>query len=161
MADLGYKNTMAVPKIEKVVLNVGVGRRTEEERGRIVKALELISGQHLAPRPAKKSISSFKLRQGQIVGYAVTLRGKRMNDFMSRFINIALPRTRDFRGVDSNSVDNQGNLTTAIREHIVFPEIAGEDTRTIFGFEVTIVTSARSKKEGVAFFKAMGFPFKK
>ena len=160
-ADFGYKNIMAVPKIEKVVINCGVGRiKDEKQLETIQKMLALITGQKPSPRPAKQAIASFKTREGMIIGYQVTLRGKRMYDFLSRFINIALPRERDFRGIDEKSFDPKGNLTIGVKEHIVFPELTGEDVRFMFGFEVTIVTSAKKREEGVALLKHFGFPVK-
>lgn len=157
----GYKNLMAVPKIEKVVVNVGVGRlRDDKEHEEVKKYLALITGQKPAPRPAKKAIASFKTRQGLIIGYQVTLRGKRMYDFLSRLIDVALPRTRDFRGIDEKSFDPRGNLTIGIKEHIVFPELVGEDYRFLFGLEVTVVTAAKRREEGVELSRLMGFLIK-
>ncbi len=158
-AAFGYKNVMAIPRIEKVVLNCGVGRiRDEKEREEIQKYLSLITGQKVAPRSAKKAIASFKTREGLVIGYQVTLRGKRMYDFISRLINIALPRTRDFHGISQSSFDQKGNLTIGIKEHIVFPEMIGEDYRFLFGFEVTMVTTARSRDEGIRLLQLLGFP---
>lgn len=158
----GYKNVMAVPKIEKVVVNCGVGRfREEKEREEIIKFLALITGQKPAPRQAKKAIASFKTRRGLVIGYQVTLRGKRMWDFISRLINIAFPRTRDFQGISEKSFDPQGNLTVGIKEHIVFPEIIGEDYRFLFGLEVTVVTTARKREEGIELLRLFGFPIRK
>ena len=152
---------MAVPKIQKVVVNVGVGRmRDEKERAEVVKYLSLITGQQPSPRPAKKAIASFKTREGLVVGYQITLRGARMYDFLSRLINIALPRTRDFKGLETTSLDQKGNLTIGIKEHIVFPEIIGEDYRVLFGLEVTVVTTAKNKEEGTELLRLVGFPFK-
>ena len=152
---------MAVPKIQKVVANVGVGRmRDEKERAEVVKYLSLITGQQPSPRPAKKAIASFKTRAGLVVGYQITLRGARMYDFLSRLINIALPRTRDFKGLETSSLDQKGNLTIGIKEHIVFPEIIGEDYRVLFGLEVTVVTTAKNKEEGKELLRLVGFPFK-
>ncbi len=160
-AKFGYKNIMSVPKIEKVVVNVGVGRiRDEKQQEEIRKYLTLIAGQKPAPRAAKKAIASFKTRKGLIVGYQVTLRGKRMYDFISRLINIAFPRTRDFKGIDVKSFDPKGNLTMGIKEHIVFPEIIGEDYRFLFGLEVTVVTTGKKREEGVELLKLIGFPIK-
>lgn len=161
-AKFGFKNVMAIPKIKKAVINIGVGRfREEKERQEIEKYISIITGQKPSPRPAKQAIAAFKTRKGLIVGYQVTLRGKRMFDFLSRLINIALPRTRDFQGLDPKAFDGRGNLTIGIKEHIVFPEMIGEDYRFLFGLEVTVVTSARKKEEGVELLKLMGFPFKK
>lgn len=160
-AKFGYRNVMAVPRVVKVVINTGTGRfREKGQTEEIQKYLALISGQKSAPRPAKKAIAAFKTRTGLIVGYQVTLREGRMYDFLSRFINIALPRTRDFHGIDPASFDARGNLTIGLREHIVFPEMIGEDYRLLFGMEVVIVTSAKKREEGIALLRLMGFPIK-
>ncbi len=157
----GYKNVMAVPAIEKVVVNCGVGKiRDEKQREEIEKYLALITGQKAASRPAKKAIAAFKTRKGLVIGYQVTLRGKRMYDFLSRLVNIALPRTRDFRGIEKKSFDGKGNLTIGIKEHIVFPEMIGEDYRFLFGFEVTVVTTAKRREEGIELLRMVGFPIK-
>jgi len=158
----GYKNNSAVPKIEKVIVNVGVGSFSRDEQGQesVAKDLALITGQKPVPTLAKKAISAFKVRKEMVVGLKVTLRGKRMYDFVSRLINIALPRTRDFRGLSVKSVDNSGNLTIGVKEHIVFPELGSEDIRRIFGLEVTIVSNARSREEAMELFKLLGFPIK-
>jgi large subunit ribosomal protein L5 len=158
----GYKNVMSVPKIEKVVVNTGVGKiRDEKQREEIREYLALLAGQKPAPRQARKAIASFKTREGLIIGYQITLRGTRMYDFISRLIGIALPRTRDFRGIDSKSFDEKGNLTIGIKEHIVFPEMIGEDYRFLFGLEVTVVTTAKNKEVGIELLKLLGFPIKK
>ena len=152
---------MRVPKILKVAVNTGVGRiKDEKQLQEVVKMLTLITGQKPSWRPAKKAISSFKTRIGQLVGYSVTLRGKRMYDFLERLINIALPRERDFRGLDSKSFDARGNLTIGVKEHIVFPEIIGEDYKFLFGLEVTVVTNTKKREEGMELLKLMGFPIK-
>src|SRR3989344_9679259 len=157
----GYKNIMAVPKIENVVVNCGIGRiRDEKQQEEIRKFLALITAQKPAPRPAKKAIASFKTRRGLTIGYQVTLRGRRMYDFISRLVNIALPRTRDFRGLDEKSFDNKGNLTIGVKEHIVFPEMIGEDYRFLFGLEVTVVSSAKTREEGIELLRLLGFPIK-
>lgn len=156
-----YRNVMAVPRIQKIIVNVGVGRiRDEKQLQAIRNAIGLITGQKVSPRPAKKAIASFKTRRGLIVGYQVTLRGKRMWDFLTRLISIAIPRQRDFRGIDTQSFDERGNLTLGFREHIVFPEMIGEDVPFIFGLEVTIVTTARRREEGIELLRRIGFPFK-
>lgn len=156
---LGYRNMMMVPKVTKVVVNVGVGRiRDEKDHEEVKKFLALITGQKLSARKAKKAIASFKTRQGMIIGYMVTLRGARMYDFLSRLINVALPRTRDFRGIPVSAFDAKGNLTIGIREHIVFPEMIGEDYRFLFGLEVTVVTTARRREDGIELLRLMGFP---
>lgn len=160
-AKFGYKNIMAVPKIKKVAVNSGVGRiRDEKQHEEIRKFMALITGQKPSPRPAKQAIAAFKTRQGLIIGYQVTLRGRRMYDFLSRMINIAFPRTRDFKGLEEKSFDERGNLTVGIKEHIVFPEMIGEDYRFLFGLEVTVVTNAKKREEGVELLKLMGFPIK-
>ena len=158
----GYRNNLAVPKIEKVVVNTGIGQAIKEEKiqEEISRDLALITGQKPACRPAKKAISAFKTRKGMIVGLMVTLRGQRMYDFLERLINIALPRSRDFRGLPEKSVDQNGNLTIGLKEQIIFPEISAEKARNIFGLEVTVVTTARSHEEGVVLLKLMGFPVK-
>lgn len=158
-ADFGYPSVMASPRIEKAVVNVGVGRiRDEKQLETIRRVLSLITGQKPAARPAKKAIAAFKTRRGLIVGYQVTLRGARMWDFLTRLISIAIPRQRDFRGLDPKAFDEKGNLTIGFREHIVFPEMIGEDVPFIFGLEVTIVTTAASRDEGIKLLKLIGFP---
>ena len=160
--EFGYKNHMAAPKIMKVVINTGIGHfREEKQMEEVQKYLSLITGQKPAARIAKKAIAQFKTREGLVVGYQVTLRGKRMYDFLSRLINVALPRMRDFRGIDQKSFDDSGNLTIGIKEHIVFPEMIGEDYKFLFGFEVTVVTSATKRKECIALLERIGFPVKK
>lgn len=157
--EFGYPSVMAAPKIDKVVVNIGVGRiRDEKQLETIRKVLSLITGQKPAARAAKKAIAAFKTRKGLIVGYQVTLRGQRMWDFLTRIISIALPRQRDFRGIDPKAFDEKGNLTIGFKEHIVFPEMIGEDVPFIFGFEVTVVTTARKREEGVRLLKLIGFP---
>ena len=157
----GYANHMAVPRIRKVVVNVGVGRiRDDKQLKTIEKAIALITGQKAAARTAKKAIAAFKTRRGLVVGYQVTLRGKRMWDFLTRLVSIAIPRQRDFQGLDPKSFDGMGNLTIGFREHIVFPEMIGEDVPFIFGLETTIATTAKSKEEGILLLKSLGFPIK-
>ncbi|OGZ17753.1 MAG: 50S ribosomal protein L5 [Candidatus Nealsonbacteria bacterium RBG_13_36_15] len=165
----GYKNEMAVPKIEKVIVNTGFGRliagKTSDEQKKILdnilNDLSLIAGQQAVLTKAKKSISGFKIRQGMAIGAKVTLRRKKMYDFLDRLIHITLPRSRDFRGIDPKSIDKRGNLTTGIREQIVFPEISPEKTRFIFGFEVIVATTAETKERGLELLKLLGFPIKK
>lgn len=168
MEKFGYKNRMAVPRIEKVVVNVGFGKlmvaHSGEEQKKIREAifqdLKLICGQAPVFTRAKKSISGFKLRKGMIIGAKVTLRRRRMYDFLERLIGVALPRSRDFRGLDPKSVDQSGNLTIPITEQVVFPEVSAEHIRQIFGFEVTVVTTARTREEGLELLRGMGFPIK-
>ncbi|MBI2054836.1 MAG: 50S ribosomal protein L5 [Candidatus Sungbacteria bacterium] len=159
MAEFKYKNPLAAPRIMKVVVNTGVGRIADEKQREIVqKSLSLITGQHVVPRLAKKAIASFKTRLGQVIGYSTTLRGKRMYEFLDRLVGAALPRTRDFKGIPVSAFDPSGNLTVGIKEHIVFPEMIGEDVRSIFGLEVSIVTTAQSREEGISLLKHLGFP---
>ena len=164
----GYKNKMAVPRILKVALNSGfgkliVGKGGDEEKKIIeeaTQALTLISGQKAALTIAKKSIAGFKLRKGSPQGVRVTLRGPLMHDFLERLLCIVLPRTRDFRGLDSSLVDTKGSFTIGMKEHTFFPEVPVEKVRTSLGLEVTVVTSAKTKKEGLELLKLIGFPFK-
>lgn len=168
MKKFGYKNVMAVPRIEKVVVNTGFGRlitgKTSEEQKKtynaILKDLSSICGQKPVLTSAKKAISGFKTRIGMPVGAMNTLRKKKMYDFLERLIYIGLPRTRDFRGIDSKSFDRQGNLTISIKEHIIFPEIFPEEVKTIFGFEITVATTANKREQGIELLKLMGFPIK-
>ncbi len=157
------ENIMAVPKIEKVVVNTGVGKIVKEDKTieRIAKDLTMIVGQKPVYRKAKKSISGFKLRQGVNVGISVTLRGKRMYDFLDRLISIALPRSKDFRGIEVKNFDKMGNLNFGIKESSIFPEINYENVKDIFGLEVTVVTTAKNREKGVALLKQLGFPIKK
>lgn len=161
-AKFGYANVSSVPKIEKVVLNIGVGKMPKENNRleNIVRDLSAIAGQQVVATKAKKSIAGFKLREGSIVGYMVTLRKSKMYEFLERLINIALPRTRDFRGLNPNSFDEKGNLSFGIKEHSVFSEIGEEDVRNIFPFEITVTTTAKNKEEGRELLKLMGFPIK-
>lgn len=159
-----YKNKMASPHLQKVVLNVGTGtymKKDAKKNDSISDRLAKFSGQKPALRGAKQSISSFKIRQGDPVGVMVTLRGARMYAFLEKLLNVALPRTKDFRGVSRTGVDQIGNLTIGIKEHTIFPETADEDIRDVFGLSITLVSTAKSKKEGMAFYEFLGVPFKK
>lgn len=168
MKKFGYPNVMAVPRLEKVVLNTGFGKlvaaRTGEDYRKtldtISKGMSDIAGQRAVFTKARRSISGFKVREGQSVGAKVTLRGSRMYAFLDRLIHATLPRSRDFRGVPSSSVDERGNLAIGIREHIFFPEISTEKARDIFGLQVTVSTTAKNKEEGLELFRALGFPLK-
>ncbi len=165
----GYKNDLAVPKIKKVIINTGFGRlvgglgRGEAEKvyKPILEDLALIAGQRPLLTKAKKSISSFKLRQGMPVGAKITLRGKKMNDLLDRLIHIVLPRTRDFAGLEPKAVDQEGNLSIGIREQIVFPEVSAENVGRIFGLELTVVTDAKNREQAIELFKSLGFPLKR
>lgn len=154
---------MQTPRVEKVVISVGVGR-VAKEKGKlelIANRLAKITGQKPLTRGAKKSIAAFKTRTGDPVGYQVTLRGKRAEDFLNRLVHVALPRTKDFRGLSPNSIDAMGNVTLGIKEHTVFPETADEELKDVFGMAITVVTSAKSKKEAAEYLTHLGFPFKK
>ena len=164
-----YKSPMAVPKLEKVVINTGVGRlmtsKTNSEQEKfmetIIKDLAAITGQRAMVTKARKSIAGFKLRQGMLTGAKITLRGTRMYDFIGRLIHVSLPRSRDFRGLKLSSVDENGNLTIGVKEHIFFPEISIEQIRQSFGLEITIVTTAKTREEGLELLLQLGFPFEK
>ena len=165
----GYKNNMAVPKIEKVIVNTGFGRlvsgKTSDEQKKIVDFilddLALITGQKPILTQAKKSISGFKIQKGSFVGAMVTLRGKRMYDFLNKLVNIVFPRVRDFRGISGKSFDGKGNYSVGFKEHIVFPEISPDDVVKTHGLQINVSTTAKTDEEGFALLKAMGFPFKK
>lgn len=160
----GYKNVMAAPRLTKVVVSVGTGGAMKRDKNRndfIIARLAKITGQKPATRAAKKSVASFKIRTGDPIGVVVTLRGARMYSFLDKLINVAIPRTKDFRGIDSKIVDNIGNLTMSIKEHTIFPETGDEELKDVFGMGVTLVTTAKTKKEATAFFTQIGIPFKK
>mgnify|MGYP000684064667 CR=1 FL=1 len=158
----GYKNIMQTPKIDKVIVSAGVGSIKDKYKIKVIQdRLSKITGQKEAARVAKKSIATFKTRQGDILGYQVTLRGSRMYDFLDRLIHIAIPRMRDFRGLSTESIDEMGNFTIGIKEHTVFPETSDEDLKDVFGFSITIVTTAKTKEEAEEYLKNLGFPFKK
>lgn len=159
-----YKNALATPKMKKVVVNVGTGTMMKKDKNKneaISLRLSKITGQKGALRGAKQSVASFKTRQGDPIGIVVTLRGDRMYSFLEKLINVALPRTKDFRGISRTAVDNIGNMTIGIKEHTIFLETADEDIRDVFGLSITLVSTAKNKKEGAAFFELLGVPFKK
>ena len=158
----GYKSVMAVPRIEKVVINAGIGKFLQDEKivHDIANDLALIAGQRPSFRQAKKAIAGFKTRKGLKVGLAVTLRGRRAFDFIERLINLALPRTRDFRGIEEKSVDQYGTLNLGIKEQIAFPEVSYENVKNIFGFQVTVKTTAKKYEEGMELLRLLGFPIK-
>lgn len=161
-AERGYKNPMEAPKILKVVVSTGVGSFKDKAKFKVVEdRLARITGQKPAPRGAKVSVAGFKSRQGDVVGYQVTLRGSRMFDFLDRLIHIALPRTKDFRGISPKAADKMGNYTLGIKEHNVFPETSDEELKDLFGLAVTIVTTAKSREDLLSFLGYLGFPFKK
>lgn len=157
-----YKNVMQTPRIEKVVISTGTGRVQDKAKVELIQdRLGKITGLKPAPRGAKKSIAAFKVRQGDVVGFQVTLRGPRMDDFLNRFLGVALPRTRDFRGIPLKAIDEMGNLTIGVREHTIFPETADEDLKDVFGLSVTVVSSAKNKKEAEVYLRHVGFPLQK
>lgn len=163
MEKFGYKNKMEVPKLKRAVINVGFGRHVKEKAyvDNVVKSLEKISGQKPVLTKAKKAISSFKIREGMVIGASVSMRGARMYDFVEKLINVSFPRVRDFRGITAKSIDRDGNITIGFKEHVAFPEIGIDDLDNLFGLEVCLATSAKTKEEGFELFKLMGFPFKK
>lgn len=158
-----FKSVMQVPKIQKIVLNIGVGQATQDPKilEDAVKELETIVGQKPAIRKAKKSISNFKLREGMNIGCMVTLRGAKMYEFLDRLINIAIPRIRDFRGVSDKSFDGRGNYTLGIKEHMIFPEVNVDKITRLYGMDITIVTSAKTDQQAYELLKALGMPFRK
>jgi len=162
--DLGLKNVMQTPKIEKIIVNVGSGSRQKQDRKAnefIAEQLMIITGQKPSGRKAKTSIAGFKIREGDIVGQSVTLRGERMASFFDKLVNVALPRTKDFRGLETRVIDSMGNMTLGIKEHIIFPETGDEELRNIFGLSITVVTTAKDKKSAEAYLRFLGVPFKK
>jgi len=169
MEIFGFKNKMEVPKIEKIVVNCGFGKlvadKAGKERENIVKViihdLSMITGQKPILTKAKESISAFKIKKGDEIGAKVTLRRQRMYDFLEKLLHIALPRSRDFKGIDIKWFDEKGNLNVGIKEQISFPEISPEETKFIFGFQATIVTNAKKREHAIELIKLFGFPIKK
>jgi large subunit ribosomal protein L5 len=161
--EFDYSSVMAVPRVEKVVLNIGIGEAIQNTKAleSAARDLSTISGQKPYVRKAKKSIAAFKLRQGMDVGLAVTLRGDRMYDFLDRLLNLALPRVRDFRGVPTRSFDGRGNYTLGLREQLIFPEIEYDKVDKVRGLEVSIVTTARTDSEGRRLLELLGVPFQR
>lgn len=160
----GYKNKLAAPRIQKVVVSIGTGSGMKRDRNKndfVIDRLTKIVGQKPSIKSAKQSIASFKIRQGDPVGVVVTLRGERMWSFLEKLVHVALPRTKDFRGITRSSAGDLGNMTIGIREHTIFPETSDEEISNVFGLAITIVTTAKSRPEGLAFFEYLGFPLKK
>ncbi len=159
----GYKNGLAVPKIEKVTLNVGISANKRDDKflELVENTLTRITGQKPVFTKAKLSVSSFKIREGNVVGAKVTLRKQRMNDFVEKLINITLPRVRDFRGLSLKSIDRSGNLTIGFKENLAFAEINPDEVEKVHGLEIVITTSTKNKEEGTELLKLIGFPFKK
>jgi large subunit ribosomal protein L5 len=160
--EFGYKNVMAVPKIQKVSVNIGLGEATQNAKlmDGAVNELSQIAGQKPVVTKAKKSIAAFKLREGMSIGAMVTLRGDRMYEFLDRLMNVALPRVRDFRGVSSKSFDGRGNYTLGVRDQLIFPEIDYNKVEKVKGMNISITTSAKTDAEGLALLKHMGMPFR-
>ena len=161
MKSFNYKSVMQVPKLEKIVVNMGVGAAVADSKvlDEAVKELESITGQKASIRIARKSISNFKLREGMKIGAKVTLRNERMYELLDRVINIALPRVRDFRGLSDKSFDGRGNYTIGVKEQIIFPEIDIENINRIMGMDITFVTTAKTDNEAYELLKAFGVPF--
>ena len=160
----GYKNALSAPKIQKVIVSVGTGSGMKRDRNKntfVTDRLLKITGQKPAIRGAKQSIASFKIRAKDPVGVMVTLRGARMYQFLYKLVHIALPRTKDFRGITRSSVNSLGNITMGIKEHTIFPEVGDEEIVNVFGLAITIVTTAKTRPEALAFFEYLGFPLKK
>src|SRR3989339_906926 len=161
-AEFKIKNTMAVPRIEKVIINTGIGRLLKDSKAieKVERDLSVLSDQKPVYRKAKKSISGFKIREGMDIGLSVTLRGKRMYDFIDRLVSIALPRSKDFRGIDVKNFDKNGNLNLGIKESSIFPEVTYETLKDIFSLEVTVATTAKDQQKGIALLRSLGFPIR-
>ena len=159
----GCKNQFEIPRLKKAVINVGVGRNAKDKAyiEEVVATLTKISGQKPILTKAKKSISAFKTREGNVIGVAVTMRGQRMYDFVEKLVSVTFPRVRDFRGISEKQVDRTGNLTVGFKENTVFPEIEQEEVENFHGLEISLATSAATREEGLELFRLMGFPFKK
>jgi large subunit ribosomal protein L5 len=154
-----YTSSMQSPRVEKVVVATGVGKKRDPKVIELIEdRLARITGQKASRRSARLSIASFKIRTGDTIGLSVTLRGSRMFDFLDKLIHVALPRTRDFRGLSQSAIDDMGNLTIGIKEHTIFPETSDEDLKDVFGLAVTIVTTAKTREEAEAFFRHLGLP---
>lgn len=160
--EMNLHSLMAVPRLDKVILNVGVGKGIKDDKyiGGVESTLIRIAGQKPIKTKAKKSIASFKIREGMTVGLKVTLRGIRMYDFVEKLVNISLPRLRDFQGLDLKGFDGHGNYTIGVKEHIIFPEIKADEVENLHGLEIVIVTSADNDDQASKFLRILGFPFK-
>jgi len=157
----GYTSPMQGPRIVKVVVSTGVGKKRDKKVIDLIEdRLTKIVGQKPSRRAARMSIATFKLREGDTVGLAATLRGARMYDFLDKLIHVAIPRTRDFRGLPATAIDEMGNLTIGIKEHTIFPETSDEDIKDVFGLAVTVVTTAKTKAEAEMFFRHLGMPLR-
>ena len=163
MKKFNYSNVMQVPRLEKIAINVGVGQATQDPKliDAVAKDLETIVGQKAVVTRSKKDISNFKLRQGMPIGVRITLRQRQMYEFMDRFISIAVPRIRDFRGFSDKSFDGRGNYTLGVKEHIIFPEIDVDKVAKVFGLDISFVTTAKTDQEAYELLKELGMPFVK
>ncbi|MBP0954509.1 MAG: 50S ribosomal protein L5 [Oscillospiraceae bacterium] len=163
MKKFGYKSVMQIPKIDKVVINVGAGEAKENSKviDAIMNDLSLITGQKPVVCRARKSVANFKIREGMPIGVKVTLRGERMYEFLDRLFNVAFPRVRDFRGINGDSFDGRGNYSTGIKEQLIFPEIEYDKIDKVRGMDINIITTAQTDEEGKALLEAMGAPFAK
>ena len=163
MEKLGFSNAMEVPRIEKITLNMGVGEATADRKAldHAVADMTKIAGQKPVIRRARKSVASFKIRDGMPVGCKVTLRRERMYEFLDRLVNVAIPRVRDFRGLNAKSFDGRGNYSMGVREQIIFPEVDYDEIDAIRGMDITITTNAKNDEEGRALLEAFAFPFRK
>ena len=161
--EFGYSTIMMAPRLEKIVINMGVGDATQNSKALddAVNDLTIIAGQHPVVTKAKQSIATFKVREGQAIGCKVTLRGQRMYEFLDKLVSIALPRVRDFRGISKNAFDGHGNYTLGVKEQLIFPEIDYDKVAKIRGMDIVFVTTAKSDKEAFALLDKMGFPFRK
>lgn len=162
-SEFGYTNKLAAPRVQKVVINIGTGSGMKRDRTRndhVMNRLTKITGQKPTIRGAKQSIASFKIRENDPVGVTVTLRGERMYSFLDKLVHIALPRTKDFRGLPRSSANSLGNMTFGIREHTIFPETSDEDIRDVFGMSITVVTTAKTRPEILALLTYLGFPLR-
>ena len=163
MDEFKYDSVMQVPKLEKIVVNMGVGEAAHDEKyiQAAVKDLESITGQKAVITKAKKSIAGFKIREGQSIGCKVTLRGDNMYNFLEKLVRIALPRVRDFRGISKSAFDGKGNYTLGVKEQLIFPEIDYDNVLSVIGMDIVLVTSAKTNEEGLALLSAFGLPFRK
>ncbi len=163
MKECKYKTVMQVPKLEKIIINMGIGEGINDSKyiDAALKDLEIISGQKAVATKAKKSIAGFKLREGQTIGAKVTLRGENMYNFLEKLVRIALPRVRDFRGLNNKAFDGRGNYTLGIKEQLIFPEIEFDNVLKIRGMDIVIVTTAKTDAEALKLLSAFGMPFKK
>ena len=162
-SEFGYHNRLSVPRLTKVVVHIGTGAGLKDAKflEMAESTLQRITGQRPVKTLAKKSIANFKIREGMVVGLKITMRGQRMWDFLTKLVHVALPRVRDFRGLDPKIVDQSGNATIGFKEHVMFPEIRNDEVERLHGLEIIIATTAQSQKEGLALLRHLGFPFYK